>query len=110
MPAEDAIIGAHAVIDAINEFDTTKGQLVPSLGNVFFQWDDPGNPEMSLFEIEVFPKQDKISEDGFGNLLRVPYGFNKKSKDRTFFIDEETLLSEITPASFEQIANAANPR
>jgi hypothetical protein len=109
MPAEDAIIGAHAVIEAINDL-TPDGNLIPSLGNVFFQWDNPNNPEMSLFEIEVFPKQGKISEDGFGNLLRVPYGLNKKSKDHTFFIDEETRLSELTPASFEQIANSANPR
>lgn len=27
--------------------------------------------------IEIFPKQDKISTDGFGNLVKLPFGFHK---------------------------------
>ena len=30
--------------------------------------------------IEIFPKQDKISTDGFGNLVKLPFGFHKVAK------------------------------
>jgi hypothetical protein len=37
-------------------------------------------------EIEVFPKQDHINVDGFGNLMRLPLGQNRKTGGRGFFM------------------------
>lgn len=37
--------------------------------------------------IEVFPKQDSVKADGFGNLVRLPLGVNQKTGKRGFFLD-----------------------
>jgi hypothetical protein len=40
--------------------------------------------------IEIFPKQDKISTDGFGNLVKLPFGFHKVAKQwSTCYIQTE---------------------
>lgn len=99
-PAKDAYDAAHLIVDSIPN-------LTPHKGEVFFEWDDPTDLENSIFTIETFPKQVMTNDDGFGNLLRAPYGINLKSpRDRTFFIDETLPLGQIAPASFEQIFSA----
>lgn len=101
MPAQDVYDAAHLIVEDLG--------FKPSKGNVFYEWPDQENLELSLFEIEVFPKQVQISKDGYGNLLRLPYGRNLKApKDPTFFIDETLPLSQIRPASFGQIFDALN--
>ena len=100
--AQDAYDAAHLIIESIGGFELSKG-------NVFYQWTDENNLENSLFEVETFPKQVQLSEEGYGNLLRLPYGINLKApKDPTFFIDETLPLSQIRPASFGQIFDALN--
>jgi hypothetical protein len=37
-------------------------------------------------EIEVFPKQDKVNATGYGNLMRLPLGRNRKTGGRGFFM------------------------
>ena len=37
--------------------------------------------------IEVFPKQDTISDDGFGNLVRLPLGYHPVTKRPSYFVD-----------------------
>ena len=36
-------------------------------------------------EVEVFPKQDQIREDGYGNLIRLPLGKHRRTGRRSFF-------------------------
>jgi len=102
IPSQDAYDAAHLVIETLGGFELSKG-------NVFYQWTADDSPEYALFEIEAFPKQVEINEDGYGNLLRLPYGINLRApKDRTFFIDETLPLNRIEPASIGQILDAVN--
>jgi hypothetical protein len=49
-----------------------------------------------MFTLEVYPKQDKLSGGGFGNLMRLPLGKNLKNpKDPTFFVDLSAPLNEL---------------
>ena len=68
--------------------------IVPVRGKMIYAWDSTQRPEEEpfkdheIFTIEVFPKQDEISnEGGFGNLMRLPLGRNQKSTDPTFIVD-----------------------
>jgi len=47
-----------------------------------------GNPN-----VELFPKQDEIKEDGFGNLMKLPLGLHQKSKKWSCFLNPETFES-----------------
>lgn len=38
---------------------------------------------------EVFPKQDKVSADGLGNLVKLPLGTHQKTGRQSLFIDSE---------------------
>ena len=59
-------------------------------------------------EIETFPKQEEVTKDGYGNLVRLPLGIHQKKRSRYHYInssfhpidefDVETLdLSEYAP-------------
>jgi hypothetical protein len=64
------------------------------------------------FEIEVFPKQARIEEGGYGNLLRLPLGRNLKTTDPTFFLNQLTSHNSLVPASLDhtmQILETGNP-
>jgi DNA replicative helicase MCM subunit Mcm2 (Cdc46/Mcm family)/predicted transcriptional regulator len=45
-----------------------------------------GNPN-----VELFPKQDRIEEDGFGNLMKIPLGFHQQEKKWSYFLNPDTL-------------------
>ena len=45
-----------------------------------------GNPN-----VELFPKQDEIKEDGFGNLMKLPLGLHQKSQKWSSFLNPETF-------------------
>jgi (2Fe-2S) ferredoxin len=47
---------------------------------------------------EVFPKQDKISEKGFGNQVKLPLGLHRKYGRFSMFLDPSSL-NEIKPVS-----------
>lgn len=50
--------------------------------------------------LEVYPKQDTVGQDGYGNLLRLPLGIHQKSGRKSFFYDprsDNSLLREIDP-------------
>lgn len=65
-------------------------------------------PEWDILTVEVFPKQDHIPEEGFGNLMRLPLGKNKKSKDPTFFLDmEHKPLVDFAPISALEVLTQA---
>jgi hypothetical protein len=40
---------------------------------------------------ELFPKQDTVSEDGLGNLVKLPLGIHKKTGKRCILIDPESF-------------------
>lgn len=85
--------GARLVLDSM-------GCWEPKRGDIFFQHSDKdpftGYPNLS---VEVFPKQDSLTnEGGLGNLMRLPLGKNLKNpKDPTFFIDLRSPLNQLKP-------------
>lgn len=42
-----------------------------------------------IFPHEVFPKQVKVTEGGFGNLVKLPLGIHKKTGKRSYFLDDD---------------------
>jgi hypothetical protein len=46
---------------------------------------------------ELFPKQSGVSEDGFGNLVKLPLGLHRKYRRWSFFV-EPISLEEVKPA------------
>jgi hypothetical protein len=100
--AADARDAAAIVLDSVGGWE-------PKRGDNFFQSIDrnpvSGYPNLS---IEVFPKQDRLSDNGLGNLMRMPLGRNLKSKDPTFFIDMTSPMGQMIPVDPE-FALAGNP-
>ena len=78
--ASEAREGATLVIDSMD------GLIVPDHGKNFFKHESA----FTTLSIELFPKQTEVGADGFGNLVRLPLGVNKKSGGRGFFIDLNT--------------------
>lgn len=65
-------------------------------------------PEWDILTVEIFPKQDTIQEDGFGNLMRLPLGRNLKTTDPTFFLDmEHKPLVDFAPTSALEVLTQA---
>ncbi len=59
-------------------------------GDVFFKFKQSLDDDLhDILTIELFPKQDELDADRFGNLMRLPLGKNRKSQDPTFLIDIE---------------------
>lgn len=83
-PAHDAREVAGIV------FETLDGLIVPEHGKNFFKH-ATAFPALS---IELFPKQDEVREDGFGNLIRLPLGKNQKSGKNGFFMDMSTPIDQ----------------
>jgi hypothetical protein len=83
IPADLARTGQKTLFDHLDCFQ-------PKKGNNFFAHKDGGTAEDSFaqMEVETYPKQDSLSEDGFGNLLRLPLGINRHNpRHPTFFMD-----------------------
>jgi hypothetical protein len=83
-PAAEARELARLVMDSM------VVPLVPEHGKNFFRHES----EYPALSIEVFPKQDDIKPDGFGNLLRLPLGMNQKSGKAGFFVDLATPITK----------------
>jgi len=64
----------------------------PVRGRNFFS--HPYHPGLS---VEVFPKQEKVTKSGYGNLLRLPLGVHQKTRKRGFFYRMDSPLSELWP-------------
>lgn len=47
-----------------------------------------------IYPHEIFPKQISVDEEGFGNLVKLPLGINKKTGKRSCFLDSN--FNEIT--------------
>ena len=88
----DARDGAEIVLESLPQFELFRG-------NNFFRISDPRPGELfSNLSIEIYPKQSAVeSKDGYGNLMRLPLGRNKKSKDPTFFMDMTSPMGQMVP-------------
>ncbi len=64
--------------------------FIPLKGKNFWRH-DTGFPSL---EIEVFPKQDEVKADGYGNLVRLPLGINRKSGKPGFFVRLDTPIDQ----------------
>ncbi len=54
---------------------------------------------------EVFPKQDEISEDGYGNLVKLPWQFNNRTKTRSQILDPVTFEPMERQQAIEYLMN-----
>lgn len=74
MPATVARKAANGVLEKL-------GGFTPTSGDNFFMYSTPENPNgYSAVCVEVFPKQDKLTEDGLGNLMAMPCGVHQVTK------------------------------
>ncbi len=56
-------------------------------------------------QVEVFPKQDSVAEDGFGNLVKLPLGVHRKSGKRSAIISpkEWQAVYRLTPDQVREL-------
>lgn len=104
-PAADLRALATAVIESFDRFKPTKKDQY---------WEDQDRDPhtgVASFQIEVFPKQDTIREGGYGNLMRLPLGKNRKApSSRSFFIDQRKGSSLVAPRKDpEVLLESGNP-
>lgn len=108
-PARVAREGAKIVMDSAME------SWKPSRGDNFYRDTNTDVLEgFQNFQIEIFPKQDELNNDedgvGFGNLMRLPLGVNRKNpKDPTFFLDMSAAINEFIPADPTWSLTCGNP-
>ena len=74
--AEDAVKAAEAIMHK-------AGFAVHSGANF---WKSSSYP---LLTLEVFPKQVDVDADGFGNLMRLPLGFNARYHREAYFVPRD---------------------
>lgn len=57
------------------------------------------DPTISLFEVEIFPKQDYVAPGAYGNLMRMELGVHQKSGKPGFFLDLSADSMDLVPAN-----------
>lgn len=106
-PAADIRALGQAVIESFDRYRPQKG------GNFWLDKEEDPEKGFRNFEIELFPKQDAVREDGYGNLMRLPMGVNKKApKGRAFFIDQRPGVADIKPRNMAdtiELLESGNP-
>ena len=92
LPAQSARDLGEAVLQSFDRFHPIKGK------NFWIDSEEDPHQGFRQFEIELFPKQDEIGHGGFGNLMRLPLGVNKKNPNgKAFFIDQRSPAAGIVP-------------
>lgn len=94
------LIPAAAAREAAKLILSSTGRFTPQRGDNFYL--DTSTPDWrdsyANFTVEVFPKQDTIKPDHYGNLLRLPLGRNlKNAVDPTFVIDQRPAYTSLLP-------------
>ncbi|RZB34213.1 MAG: hypothetical protein SRB2_03606 [Desulfobacteraceae bacterium Eth-SRB2] len=99
--------GAKAGLKPLMEFSGNKGyhfwfifqSPVPAAlaRSALIQIRDLIAPDLSAFTLEVFPKQDRLSGKGFGNLVKLPLGVHRLSGKKSYFLEcrERTLEAQL---------------
>lgn len=95
--ASEARLGAQIILDSVGGFKPLRGEN-------FFHHENYPN-----LDIELFPKQDSLNGKDLGNLMRLPLGRNRKSKDPTFFIDMTSPMAEMKPMDPKTALTIENP-
>lgn len=93
IPAGEARALAVEILESFSRFEKTRGEN-------FWADNALADPDSGFptLEIEVFPKQDTVSADGFGNLMALPLGRNQKApKTKKFFLDQRAPHATIKP-------------
>lgn len=74
---------SQMILRSVNRYD---GRMAyePLRGENFWQSTSDRTPNI---EIECFPKQDNLEGKDLGNLMRLPLGINRKSGNRSYFLD-----------------------
>lgn len=92
LDAAEARLAANLVMESLGTFALTRGS---------FEWRDTEgdlDKTYSNMTIEVFPKQDSVSGDGFGNLVALPLGVNRKNpEDPKFFVEMNSPMNILQP-------------
>jgi hypothetical protein len=70
-PAAECRGLAMMVLDSLKCFEPLKGKN--------FYKHQTGYPSL---EVEIYPKQEEVRADGFGNLIRLPLGINRKNPNK----------------------------
>lgn len=91
MPANEVRDIARIALDATGEWAPSKGE------NFFKHVNNDPSSGFGNFSIEVFPKQDSLDGKDLGNLMRLPLGRNRKTKDPTFFVDMGGRMTDLRP-------------
>lgn len=94
-PANEAYEASQLIMES-------TGRFTPRRGSNFWRDINENDPVMGLgnLTIETFPKQPEVSSDGFGNLVALPLGRNRKwMADEKFFVSLVSPLTELLPVS-----------
>jgi len=67
--------------------------------------------DLTFFQLEVFPKQDHLSGQGFGNLVKLPLGVHRKTGKRSYFCecpnrdvdDQLAWLLKVKPGALDPV-------
>ena len=102
MPASQAREGALLALEAAALIYPGNTDVQPHKGKNFYKFsDDDPHSKFTNMTVEIFPKQETLSNGGYGNLVRLPLGRNlKHPRDECFFIDTSIMRvssSEIVP-------------
>lgn len=99
-------IDAGEARKAADEVFKSFGCFEQSRGENFWIHSAAAYPNIS---IERFPKQSSVGDGGFGNLMRLPLGVNKKSGNKGFFLDMSQPYNTLAPATaHEVLANGSD--
>lgn len=99
MPAQDARDAALLVLRSLGRFNPKAGS------NFWYDSSTDWYDSYYNWTIEVFPKQTEVRPDGYGNLMRLPFGRNHKGRDQhgnydpTFIIDTTAPQTVLAPVA-----------
>jgi hypothetical protein len=113
VPAAMAREGALIVATAAG-WNLTRGQnfFTHGLPDADVPFGDYNLHDFHQYSLEIYPKQESVGdkEKKLGNLMRLPLGVNYKSpRDRAFFIDLRSALSELKPMDPIEALTTTNP-
>jgi len=60
-------------------------------------------PDLEVFSLEIFPKQEKLSGKGLGNLVKLPLGIHRKTGKKSFFLGCKNRTKEAQLSFLETV-------
>lgn len=88
-PAQDLRSAAVEVLNYTEQFTPLRGK------NFYRHTDESPRTGYGCVDLEVFAKQDNLDGKELGNLMRLPLGVNKKSGQRSFFLNLNSHVDEL---------------